>query len=269
MNTAPGAGANNNSLANSVPDASKPTRGLIPPQKTTNLLPIRTLMNPRTLITVAICLSPFEFASAVVFDLADDFSATANPNGAWQYGSSTASYPEVAQPFSIYSLPTTRGSAFDFWVHSLQAADPNVFHNDAATAASSFGYTLQPNQAAFNCAGSSSIYRWIAPSAGAYSIQADFVALDGGQPHLYVVSNGTVLFETILTAQDMTAEFDTLQLVDAGAPVDFVLKSAGGFLAVTGIDATITNVPVPEPSSVALLAVGSMLAVLRRTKRSA
>lgn len=204
----------------------------------------------RCFLYIAIALSiPTNIASAYIWDLANDFSATNNPNGIWQYGgTSNQNYPGPGGDFSLYRFPGERGSNFDFWYGGDTAnVDPNVFHNGTLAPQNALGYTLQPNQAAMSVFSGTSIYRWIAPTTGGFSIDVDFIAMNTEPFEVGVFVNKAPLFNARLDTQEQMAAFEAQVFMSSGDTLDFVGKSATN-RGVLGVDATIIAVPEPTPS---------------------
>lgn len=180
---------------------------------------------------------------------ADDFSPSSNPNGAWAYGYQTS----LGGAFSLYNVPTTLGTGLNYWTPGSLGVDPNLLHNPSASPVAAFDFIVQPGQAAFHPgpSGQFSVFRWIAPSDGLYSIQADFVGLGASSTtDVHVMVNGVPLFNQFINGQGTTAGFDIERPLVAEDTVDFAVGfgSNGNFVSdTTGINAIITA--ITEPTS--------------------
>jgi hypothetical protein len=213
-------------------------------------------------------LLPATFA-AQIWNTANDFSAVNNPNGVWQYGYEST----LGGALILYNVPTTLGTGLNYWTSSNTGADPNpnVSHNPSTSPVAAFDFVSQPNETQFHpgASGQFSVFRWTAPFAGMFSIQADFVGLgNSSTTDLHILVNGSSVFDGAINGKGMTTAFNSTQSFVAGSTVDFAVGfGADGnyFSDTTGIDATIRS-SVPEPGSTFLLLLGSVGAVfsLRR-----
>lgn len=131
--------------------------------------------------------------SAATYDVANDFSATANPNGVWSCGYSTA----LGSAFILDSVGQLRGN-IDQWAGGIaDDGNPAVYHNGTGAPDSSFGVPFETNQVCEHPGpnGEYAIVRWTAPSSGVWTIDALFGAMDIGSRDVHVLCDGISLFD--------------------------------------------------------------------------
>lgn len=165
------------------------------------------------------------------FNLASDFSATANPNGAWSYG------------FSPY---VSIGSFNAFTGHDIAPYSNDYPGMKFWTANTSYSLYVAKNTSAatINFAGASvpagsialapgrdgqfSIARWTAPQAGTFDIATTFtLAETSGTVDTYVRRNGVNIFTTGLGGSTRTASTTNRVTVAVGDIVDFAVGIGG------------------------------------------
>src|SRR5262245_50818527 len=124
---------------------------------------------------LALAVLPGSGMNAQSWNSADNFSAANNPNGVWQYGYEMS----LGGAFTLFDIRTTRGTGLDYWTSSSLGNDPDVSHNPSTSpvAGPDNDFVLGPNRTAFHPGpnGEFGIFRWTAPSAGLFSIHADFL----------------------------------------------------------------------------------------------
>lgn len=184
------------------------------------------------------------------YRVGNDFSATQNPNGTWEYGYRTT----LASSFAIFDTPT-RLFGLDYWSFSA-LPDPSLTHNGSIAPIAAADYTMQPNQLAQHPGpnGELSVVRWNPPHMGTYTIHVDWVGLGStSTTDAYVLINGTVLtdpmgggaiFPKQIRGQGSTASFETTNTLIPGVYVEFALGNSGdGHISdQTGVNITITEV---------------------------
>lgn len=233
-----------------------------------------TLSHPRcpiftlTILTFLAAAGP---ASAAIYNNADDFSHTTNPAGVWTYGSMTP-----AGVFSPYLTPNPSipgATSFGGW-----GTYPHVVHNTSSSTAQSGTVKLAGNQAAFHPDnfGNLSVYRFLAPSAGSYLLEANFSSADthGATTDIHVLNNGTSLFDGIINGVGSTQSFSTTLTLGVGDHIDFTVGKGSNnyFNDTTGLDATLTSATVPEPTTLAIWSLLGGIGLVfghRRRKRKA
>jgi hypothetical protein len=105
------------------------------------------------------------------------------------------------------------------------------------------------------------IVRWTAPESGRWEIAGLFQGIDVGQQShdVEILEN----YSTVLLAPATMSEygqvvpFNQFVSLNEGSTVDFVVARTGDYRSLsTGLSVTIS--PVPEPSTIVLLAVGAL-----------
>lgn len=129
--------------------------------------------------------------------------------------------------------------------------------------------------------------RWTAPATGQYVISALFTdqCLDAGAGKTTGVRvregapDGVAYWTSTLsgfvgravnnytdaTGTNQSATYSGTLNLTAGQAIDFIVEAGSTKWLMTGVDITIATAPIPEPASLALLALGS-LALLRRRR---
>ncbi len=212
---------------------------------------------------------------ADVFDVAADFSATSNPNGPWCYGWSST----MASELHIY---TQLEDCPDPYAGYIACYDPlNFFigtpsvHYNSNSYAIDFGYALVlPGQLIMH-PGAGDEYsraRWTAPFAGIADVAASFTGCDYSGPtstDVHVLLNGAPLFDGAVNGfgPGSASPYAATIPVAAGDTLDFAVGfGTGGFNCdSTGVAAMIDL--TPEPATLALLALGGLGALRRRTRK--
>lgn len=199
-------------------------------------------------------ISPAEASAPVAFDAAADFSATANPNGAWSYG-----FIPVGGALADLTLydEVLQFDGLDRWVHSSRpsgALAPTIVHNGTDAPITVHGdVTLGPGQLTFHPGpeGQESVVRFTAPSGGEYQIDATFAVgdpPDGGSTttDVHVRKNGVALFDGDINASASATDSEhylaSLTLT-AGDVVDFAVGFGNGnfFYDTTLLEAAIST----------------------------
>ena len=184
------------------------------------------------------------------YDVAGDFSATANPSPPWSYGSE----PGLGGAFMTYTS-SIRGVVDQWSFGGL----PNVWHNPSAVTVPQAtnltppgGFGLHPGPSR-----EYSIARWTAPASGTYSIVGDFTGLDWYYPtttdvHILHNNNAEVqLFSGNIDSYNVPLNFSLNVIVAAGDTIEFAVGfGSGGFFGdATGLNAVIAPL-VPSPTVV-------------------
>lgn len=220
---------------------------------------------PILTLTAALCLAASAVsARAASHDATADFtfSQTSNPNGVWSYGWDMA---DAAGVYAFTALDVFNGNASAFgWNASTHnvLGTPGIWKNDAGFpqyGVLSGQLSLHPAEDQFGFANdNAAILRFTAAAAGAYDINAQFLAGDGGDTVAWVVKNND--FANALMSLGSTGNTPTyiaILTLQAGETLDFVVghSSDGYGFDNTPLNVTI-NAPVPEPETYALMLAG-------------
>jgi hypothetical protein len=190
------------------------------------------------------------------YDVARDFSVSANPSPPWSYGSS----PTLGGAFTRYT--TSIAGSVDQWSFG---GLPNVWHNPSTVTvqqATNFtppgGFGLHPGSG-----GEYSIARWTAPASGNYSIAGDFIGLDSTFPtttDVHILHNNSAALELFggnIASYNVPLTFSLNVTVAAGDTIEFAVGFGGnGFFGdATGLAAVIApalllDVVPPSPTVV-------------------
>jgi hypothetical protein len=188
-------------------------------------------------LTLALCVR------AGTYDVAADFSTNSNPNGVWSYGYANV----LGGSLILYTTATSFTASIIGW----GSGPPADFYNTSDNAASDGTPYLGPHQAAFHPgpSGEYSIYRFTAPAAGNYQLQAAFVGADvvGTSTDVHVLVNNSSIFDGLVNGfgPGTGPSFSTNLVLQANDRIDFEVGAGNnGFLYdSTGIQATLTSSP--------------------------
>jgi RHS repeat-associated protein len=190
--------------------------------------------------------------SRATYNLANDFSATSNPNGAWSYGRAAS----LGQPFQINTGSSTGSNgALDIWLPTVGAVYPDVYpyilHNRTATEVSASSAIYAPNAVVMHpgSVGEVGIARWTSPASGTYTVSASFGGAEAGLTNVLVLKNGGGLFQGVKSTVDpyllSPIAWNGVVSVSAGDTLDFVVGNGGDGYGhdSTRVDVTITECP--------------------------
>jgi RHS repeat-associated protein len=199
-------------------------------------------------------------ASAIhgqVWNAAQMFSPTANPNGTWQYGYAAGKVSYSAPSLSLgytFQIYTEHGTVVDpplaglQWWHPPNApvnGTPCVTHNPFDYILTTGDYYFPARGMAFHpdnsAATANSVIRWTAPATGNYRMRARFWPTDiyTGGVEIYIVWNSHVfLMGRQVLDNGQSAEYTNDIALTAGDTVDCVVGPAGHF----GYDTTAVEI---------------------------
>jgi hypothetical protein len=232
-------------------------------------------------IAVSIILSATS-AQAITYDPVVDFSFVSNSsvNGVWSYGQSTT----LGGTFSLLTTPVndSLNPLLEDWQGSVAGFSGNypvIQHNPTGV---SQGYggtaTSEPDELLFHPGpgGEYSVLRFVVPTTGSYTLNGIFTGRDTGPAttDLSVLLNmgvGTPLFsgDTNIVGGNV-AVFNVTQSFTAGDTIDFAVGYGNGSYVndSTGLKLTVASAATaPEPTTLALLGLGSGLGILARRRK--
>ena len=219
-----------------------------------------------SIAAATVCLLlPALGVGAPIWDFANDFTPSANPNTFWSYGYRTT---PASTNLTLMNL-SLHVDNIDFWclwqgfAHGL----PSVGKNNTPSAQPSW-WPILPSGKGMLHPGNvpeiedlAAVVRWTAPSSGVYEVDATFTAIDtrGVDVFTYVVADGGLVLDDFVVGLGDTSHYRGAVTLSAGQVVDFVVANRNdtGDRDWTQLDASIT--PIPEPST---LIVWSLLGAL-------
>ncbi|MBI4578537.1 MAG: PEP-CTERM sorting domain-containing protein [Planctomycetes bacterium] len=207
-------------------------------------------------------------AAQTTFDLAADFSALQNPNGAWSFGwmpSGNTTFTPYTTSFAAFGLNLNewRGPFPDY----NGSAPPDVMFNPTGNPITVETTTWLPNRVTFHPGehGERSVIRWTSPLAGPGGLTAAFE----GRSHevttrVEIYHNGGLLFASSIFGAGSASRksFAGPLMLQPGDTIDFRVDYGNGnwHYDTTQIDVVIT----PEPTTLSLLALAALAAIRRR-----
>jgi hypothetical protein len=153
------------------------------------------------------------------YDVANDFSATQNPNGPWTLGM------EGPLGGALVTYTTAaKSNGMDMWWDPSSIAQ--VQHGSFGV--TSAGTTTTQNNTILLHPGSSgqySVMRWTAPQSGTYAISTGFYGLDTHPTSTdeHVLVNGKSIWDGLVTVYGFGPNFSTTLSLQTGDQVDFVV----------------------------------------------
>jgi RHS repeat-associated protein len=164
--------------------------------------------------------------TASTYDASAQFSATANPNGPWTYGST----PRRGGVFTAYPFPGQQGG-MPTWFLTAPTSGTTVpllsFNNTGVQTIT--GAIVPPNTLLLHpgAAGENSVVRWTAPAAGTYLVQGRFFAVTSTTTDVAVLLNSstTLLSGNVNGTGSGTSgvPFTLVRALNAGDNLDFTV----------------------------------------------
>jgi len=193
--------------------------------------------------------------TAPTYDASAQFSATANPNSPWTYGST----PKRGGLFTAYPFPGQQ-SGMPTWFLTAPTSGTTVpllsFNNTGAPVVTTA--TVPPNTLLLHpgAAGENSVLRWTAPTNGIYLVQGRFFALTSTTTDVAVLLNSstTLLSGNVNGTGSGTSgvPFTLVRTLNAGDNVDFTVgfgTNGNNANDSTGLTVTVTQAGDPATTA--------------------
>jgi hypothetical protein len=177
-----------------------------------------------------------------VWNLADDFSATQNPNGAWSYGWR----PSAEEPLTLYTDHDYFCSDLEPWVKYFEVWCPNVIRNPHDYPITCQTFVIQPHKALFHPGpAQQSVVRWTAQSDDSVTVTAHFLSIDIGSKIVFILADGMELYEATLDGLGTTADYSGTIPVHAGSTVECAVSPISFYYDSTQIDFVVETTEPP------------------------
>lgn len=181
-----------------------------------------------------------------VFDAASDFSLASNPNGSWEYGSSTV-------PGSEFTRLSTKLSEDD---NILGLGETTIVYRARNRVTGDFSKTISPGNRITSvyinadnltlrvASGSRNVVQWTAPQAGTYRINGRFDGMFGIADVNILLNNNAAAplvsgsVQGSNTSDDSQLRFSVTRVLEAGERIQFTAGGSNPFTYV-GLSATI------------------------------
>lgn len=226
-----------------------------------------TIMNRLLLLTCGL-LCVFE-SNGITYDVATEFSATANPNGTWSYGWRDAG------GFHLFTERREVAPNVLFWTGGDgPLGEPTAGKNEGSTStAVSPTMSYEPGEFALHPgrAGQMAVVRWTSPETRIYNIDVLFAGVDdvGTTTDVHVTLDGVEFSSGIINGATSVA-FSGEHLISEGDQLEFVVGFGANqtfWSDTTRLEVRIASVPDAGSTLVCLGMVLPILVVMRDSNR--
>ncbi len=202
-------------------------------------------------------------SNAAIYDLTADFNSVSNPNGPWSYGYRDSSVSPRINFDSNFNTGTYRG-----WFQSSLGTNPQISQNQSGSLQNGV-----PNGSVFMHPGPNGQFAsllFTLPEAGIVSVDGSIGAGDNGDIDFLLLVDGILVDSAtdLTTTRDFSAT--SPMSMPVGTQVELLIGFSGSFLFdSTPVSATVqVGQPVPEPATLAGVALGGLALLRRRNRKS-
>jgi hypothetical protein len=234
-------------------------------------------MNVRLTLSVAVASVLSGVASGAIYDLADDFSEVANPNGTWSFtrGADLLNKFTSSNPNAINAV-----AANGFWGVGAASNYESSILKTTGNGVDAAGYTNNDFLLGdilvhgTNPGGAPILITWTAPEAGDLSVSGStwyaHSIVTRSQDFSLSLNNSVLASGTLTNATNrpnaLAFSSGGVLSVVAGDRIVFRVTPTAGqtFASIAGLDLAVDFTPIPAPASLALVGLGSLVATRRR-----
>jgi len=195
-----------------------------------------------------------------VYNAAQDFSASSNPNSVWSYGYSIA----LGGSFILHTA-SLNSAGLDFWRTDIGPSAISAFHNPTMSVIRPVSsVVVQPGELGFNPGFNNeyAILRFTAPFDSDYRITGSFAGMStiGTSSEVHLLMDGGSALDGAVDGfgPGSGPSFDLTLRLNAGGFLDFAVGSGLRF-ANDQTALAVQIVPVPEPATALLTFSGGLL----------
>jgi len=229
----------------------------------------KLLLTIAVLLGLIFCLGGS--AAANSWNVADDFSATTNPNPPWTYGYEKAG----GGGLNLFQYTNTDGDIHGWTIEHPVSGTPAFWKNTGTSQLYFVPGGMVALHPGFDSTTALAVARWTSPITETVTVEGSFGAGDSGAMSYYIVYNNNFSSPLYKWENETTTKpFKFIQTVSPGDTIDFIVgPQTDGYYSygTTPIAATITSTVVPLPGAVWLMSSGLLgLAGLgrRRSRKS-
>ena len=215
-------------------------------------------------------------ATAQTYDAVAGWDAATNTTGnVWQYGTEVT----LGGPLTLFAVHNANASAptYNYWSPDGNFVGPVIGFNSSGSTINFGGspnllwpsnVLLMAPEGVNHGMIENAVLRWVAPTNGSVDVTGQFTDLQQSSVGLYIQADGSTIFNSIYSGSSPYQAAVPFSLsnvpVTQGEDIDFSVGTSGvDNNDAVGISATVTE-SVPEPTSLAILGVGSVILLHRR-----